>query len=99
MINLLAMGWLNLPRWAHSWVEIRKPFRLIPHWTRLQFESTPLHQYNVRMIKFEWDGEKAAINVEKHGVTFEEAQSVFYDEIAVQFFDEEHSISEDRFFC
>jgi len=50
------------------------------------------------MIKFEWDAEKAAINVEKHGVAFEEAQSVFYDEIAVQFFDEEHSISEDRFF-
>jgi uncharacterized DUF497 family protein len=49
------------------------------------------------MIKFEWDAAKAAINVEKHGVSFEEAQSVFYDELAVQFFDEEHSTSEERF--
>ena len=27
-------------RWAHFWVEIRKPFRLIPHWTRLYFEKS-----------------------------------------------------------
>lgn len=49
------------------------------------------------MIKFEWDATKAAANVSKHGVSFEEAQSVFYDEFAVQFFDEEHSATEERF--
>ena len=49
------------------------------------------------MIKFEWDSAKAAINFKKHGVSFEEAQSVFYDEFAVQFFDEEHSSDEERF--
>lgn len=49
------------------------------------------------MIQFEWDKAKAALNIEKHGVTFEEAQSVFYDELAVQFFDEEHSSEEERF--
>ncbi|MGE5945807.1 MAG: BrnT family toxin, partial [Betaproteobacteria bacterium] len=43
------------------------------------------------MIKFEWDSAKAAANTRKHGVSFEEAQSVFYDEFAVQFFDEDHS--------
>ena len=48
------------------------------------------------MIKFEWDAAKAIANKKKHGVSFEEAQSVFYDEFAVQFFDED-SISEDRF--
>jgi hypothetical protein len=49
------------------------------------------------MIKFEWDTIKAASNKRKHGVSFEEAQSVFYDEFAVQFFDEGNSESEDRF--
>ena len=49
------------------------------------------------MIKFEWDAAKASANKKKHGVSFVEAQSVFYDEFAVQFFDEENSVSEDRF--
>ena len=49
------------------------------------------------MIKFEWDSTKAAANLKKHGVSFEEAQSVFYDEFAVQFFDEDHSSDEERF--
>ena len=49
------------------------------------------------MIKFEWDPAKAASNKEKHGISFEEAQSVFYDEFAVQFFDDVNSGSENRF--
>ena len=49
------------------------------------------------MIKFEWDAAKAAANFGKDGVSFEDAQSVFYDEFAVQFFDEERSPREDRF--
>ena len=49
------------------------------------------------MILFEWDATKAASNIKKHGISFEEAQSVFYDDFAVQFFDNEHSENEDRF--
>ncbi len=49
------------------------------------------------MIKFEWDSAKSIANIKKHGVSFEGAQSVFYDEFAVQFFDEEHSANEERF--
>jgi uncharacterized DUF497 family protein len=49
------------------------------------------------MIRFEWDPTKATANVRKHGVSFEEAQSVFFDECAVQFFDEERSGEEERF--
>jgi len=49
------------------------------------------------MIKFDWDPAKAASNLRKHGVSFEEAQSVFYDEFAVQFYDEPHSSDEERF--
>ena len=49
------------------------------------------------MIQFEWDQSKATANQRKHGVSFEEAQSIFYDEFAVQFYDDEHSTSEERF--
>ena len=49
------------------------------------------------MIKFEWDTAKATSNKKKHGISFEEAQSVFYDEFAVQFLDEDNSVSEERF--
>lgn len=49
------------------------------------------------MISFEWDPAKAEANVQKHGVSFDEAQSIFYDEFAVQFFDTEHSAEEERF--
>lgn len=50
------------------------------------------------MIVFEWDEAKAAGNLKKHGVSFEEARSVFYDEFAVQFFDHSNScLAEDRF--
>jgi uncharacterized DUF497 family protein len=49
------------------------------------------------MITFVWDPVKAASNLKKHGVSFEEAQSVFYDEWALQFYDESHSSGEERF--
>ena len=50
------------------------------------------------MIKFTWDKNKASKNLEKHGVSFEEVSSVFYDEFAVQFYDSGHSeLEEDRF--
>jgi uncharacterized DUF497 family protein len=49
------------------------------------------------MIKFEWDTAKAVTNIKKHGVSFEEAKSVFFDEFAVQFFDQNNTDTEDRF--
>ncbi|MFM9999858.1 MAG: BrnT family toxin [Betaproteobacteria bacterium] len=48
-------------------------------------------------MRFEWDPSKAASNAKKHKVTFEVAKTVFYDDFAVQFFDEEHSSEEERF--
>jgi hypothetical protein len=48
-------------------------------------------------MQFEWDPAKAAANRKKHQVSFEEAQTVFYDDFAVQFFDDAHSAEEDRF--
>jgi uncharacterized DUF497 family protein len=49
------------------------------------------------MIKFEWDAAKALTNFRKHKVSFAEAESAFYDDFAVQFFDEGHSDDEERF--
>ncbi len=48
------------------------------------------------MFKFEWDQEKAARNVVKHGVSFDEALSVFGDTLALTFADTDHSDAEDR---
>lgn len=48
-------------------------------------------------MRFYWDPAKASTNLKKHQVSFEEAKSVFYDDFAVQFFDEGHSTNEERF--
>ena len=48
-------------------------------------------------INFEWDIEKNSTNQKKHGVSFEEAKTSFYDENAIQYFDPDHSEVEDRF--
>ena len=49
------------------------------------------------MIRFDWDDTKNRVNTRKHGVSFEEAQSVFFDEEALEFPDPDHSSDEDRF--
>jgi len=48
------------------------------------------------MLKFEWDETKAASNVSKHGVPFEDAVSVFGDPLALTFPDPDHSVGEKR---
>lgn len=49
------------------------------------------------MLKFECDEAKARTNVAKHGVSFEEAASVFGDPLALTFGDPDHSTGESRF--
>lgn len=65
--------------------------------TTYRLDTRIFRKYIVGMIKFEWDPRKDAANQKKHGVSFAEAQSVFFDDYAVQFYDEEHSGKEDRF--
>ena len=48
-------------------------------------------------MRFEWDEAKSRENKRKHGVPFEEAQTVFLDENALRFFDPYHSADEGRF--
>jgi uncharacterized protein len=47
-------------------------------------------------FQFEWDSKKATYNLIKHGISFEEASTVFDDELSVTFIDPDHSIQELR---
>lgn len=48
-------------------------------------------------LQFEWNPAKAEEKLSNHGVSFEEAKTVFYDDFAVEFYDDKHSEWEDRF--
>lgn len=47
-------------------------------------------------MQFEWDRDKARRNLKKHGVTFDEAVTVFYDPLSATFDDPDHSVVERR---
>ena len=47
-------------------------------------------------MKFEWDKNKEKSNIQKHGVTFEQASYVFTDQFALNKYDDKHSEDEDR---
>lgn len=49
------------------------------------------------VLRFEWDRRKAGANRRKHGVSFEEAQTVFFDDNALFIDDPDHSDDEERF--
>lgn len=49
-------------------------------------------------MKFEWDENKARINILKHKISFKEAKSIFLDKHFFKFDDIEHSLDEDRFY-
>ena len=48
-------------------------------------------------LRFEWNERKNRLNRKKHGISFEEAQTVFFDEHAIEYFDPDHSLDEERF--
>ena len=48
-------------------------------------------------MDFEWDDRKADYNVQKHGVSFQEAVTVFYDSLVITFADPDHADDEDQF--
>jgi uncharacterized DUF497 family protein len=48
-------------------------------------------------MKFEWDETKAAANLSKHGISFDESQTVFHDPLYVDFYDPDHSFAEPRY--
>jgi hypothetical protein len=48
-------------------------------------------------MEFEWNPDKAKLNLEKHGVSFQEAATVFNDPLSVTFPDPDHSIGENRY--
>ena len=51
----------------------------------------------MKKVRFEWDRKKSIANFRNHGVAFDEAKTIFYDENAIEFCDQDHSLREDRF--
>lgn len=61
-------------------------------WVRLEKPGAILFY-----VDYEWDQEKSENNLQKHGVSFEEAASVFGDPLYIDFYDPDHSIDERRY--
>lgn len=59
--------------------------------------ANSIYIVHMKAIGFTWDEKKNLANRRKHGISFEEAQTVFYDENAIRYFDPDHSTDEDRF--
>ena len=51
----------------------------------------------MKKVRFEWDTKKDLANFRNHEVAFDEAKTVFCDENAIEFYDEDHSLKEVRF--
>jgi uncharacterized DUF497 family protein len=51
----------------------------------------------MKPLRFSWDDRKNKTNQKKHGISFEEAQTIFFDEDAIEYYDPDHSEDEDRF--
>ena len=51
----------------------------------------------MKEVEFIWDEKKNAANIKKHGIDFQEAATVFFDDYAILFDDPDHSEGEDRF--
>jgi uncharacterized DUF497 family protein len=62
-------------------------------------DEEPDDTYIVHMddLLFVWDDKKDRANIKKHGISFEEAQTTFYDENATVYYDPDHSEEDDRF--
>ena len=75
----------------------------VPNFVQVSVVSSEehLHRYRLQQAgqmpyRFEWNSRKAATNIRKHGVSFDEASTVFDDPLAVIFDDEAHSTTEVR---
>ncbi|MFC2161708.1 BrnT family toxin [Acidobacteriota bacterium] len=51
----------------------------------------------MKQLRFEWNKSKDKANLRNHGVSFDEATTVFYDENSIEFYDHDHSLEEDRY--
>ena len=85
---------MNVVKKTEQVCKVNRPFR-----RQMHLDLFIDYTYIVSMsgLLFEWDDRKEKANIKKHGVSFEEARKVFFDENAIQFFDPDHSKDEDRF--
>ena len=83
---------------------LRVRFAVRPHITTFRASCTiscGLCSFRVswchnQSLEFDWDDDKAEINIVRHGISFLEATSVFDDDLSITFLDPDHSIDEER---
>jgi hypothetical protein len=68
----------------------------LPHLKSERLEKPTANRY-ILVVRFDWDKQKAASNLVKHKVSFEEAATVFADPLSDTFDDPDHSTDEQRF--
>lgn len=75
------------------------PKKLNRYLAHIRLDKNLQYNYHViiRNIAFEWDANKASLNKKNHGISFDEARTVFFDENAAVIHDPEHSATEERF--
>jgi uncharacterized DUF497 family protein len=104
--DTLSKFWRRQPDGAESLglqVKVKSVWRVESGMLRLRglqwLALSARYPYSVQMteMRFEWNAAKSRANARQHGVSFEEAQTVFLDEKAIRFFDPDHSADEDRF--
>ena len=74
-----------------------KEYRNIKICDMIKIVIVPCHKSRRPLLKFEWDELKNQLNRKKHGIDFETAILVFNDLQRIEIYDEEHSITEDRY--
>ena len=75
----------------------RMRFRHLGLLALVAYSNIDMYNVHMTLLRFEWEPRKATANFKKHGISFEEAKSVFYDERAKVISDPDHSEDEDRF--
>jgi uncharacterized protein len=89
-ISVNRHGWGVETAWTGEYLT------LLSGW-ELDTRSVLMYDVFMNSLRFEWDEAKNRANRRKHGVSFEEAQTVFFDGNAIRYFDPDHSTDEDRF--
>jgi len=82
-----------MPPSRRSW-SMRAAWRQVPIGGTLAARHEMVYNHS---MEFEWAREKAKRNLKKHGVSFDEAATVFYDPLSATFTDPEHALGEHRF--
>ncbi len=80
-------------------LRLRRSIAISRHVMQICLANTSYILYDTSMkdLRFEWDTEKEQANIRKHGISFTTAALVFHDPKRLEYYDEKHSDTEDRY--